>query len=304
MNKQYELQIEIENQCLLDCIHCSSASMRQAGIRHFLDQDVLTMISIFHEPLHIYFTGGEPILYEGLLPLCEQIASSKHNATIGLYTTGNMQGLNPISASLATKMKQAGIVDCYFSVYSNLAEEQDWWTCQPGSFRNTLLSVNALAEAGISPKAHLVLTKMNIHKLDQIITFCQDLSIEEIRILKLTPSGNAQVHWDRIGLPLDVQNEIIARLISHKDNYPVKLTFSGYPRLHPCRSFPWSKKCQAGTNLLYVDANGDIYPCACTKRAPSVYKICHITNIPRLKAYISSKNCVECNEDCLNEDIS
>ena len=36
MEKEYEIQIEIENQCYLDCLHCSSLSMRN------LSEDIAT----------------------------------------------------------------------------------------------------------------------------------------------------------------------------------------------------------------------------------------------------------------------
>lgn len=46
--------------------------------------------------------------------------------------------------------------------------------------------------------------------------------------------------------------------------------------LPKCRGFLNSKGCQAGTNLLYIDTLGDIYPCACTKSDHLRFKICSI----------------------------
>ena len=71
----YELQFEIENACLLDCVHCSSADMRRNGLRRYSDEDLLKFISLFMGKTHIYFTGGEPLLYENLLNLFTQIVT-------------------------------------------------------------------------------------------------------------------------------------------------------------------------------------------------------------------------------------
>ena len=302
MNKHfYEIQIEIENMCLLDCIHCSSVDMRSNGNRCYTDEELLRFISLFQGKLHIYFTGGEPLLYENLLKLCAEIRAVNKNVAIGLYTTGNCFGGKPISDDLARRMSQAGIVDCYFSVYSDVEYEHDVWTAVNGSLSNTIESVEMLKQRGIISKAHLVLNRYNKHKLKAVIRSCSEIGFEEVRILKLTPTGSAIANWDSIGIPIEEQNKLINQLIQEQENYPVKLGFSGYPDLHPCRSWDTAVGCQAGTNLLYVDAEGDVYPCACTKRNPNRFKIAHITELKKLQEYVVSKETTLKNDTCLNE---
>lgn len=43
----------------------------------------------------------------------------------------------------------------------------------------------------------------------RFVELCKNLGFAEVRILKLTPSGNAMHNWDQIGLPLDIQNDLI-----------------------------------------------------------------------------------------------
>ena len=300
-NRFYELQFEIENACLLDCIHCSSAEMRRNGSRSYSDEDILRFISLFKDKVHIYFTGGEPLLYKHLLNLCTQITLSNPNVELGLYTTGNCSTKKAISEDLATSMYEAGIKDCYFSIYSNKEEEHDSFTALEGSLANTIESIIALRNTNILPKAHLVLNKFNLGKIREVITFCQEIGIAEVRILKLTPSGNAKEHWDQIGVPLNDQNELIKQLIQKRLDYTVKLTFSGYPDLHPCRPWENADGCQAGINLLYIDADGYVFPCACTKRSPNLFCIGHISQINKIQEYMESKERLVKNECCLNE---
>ncbi len=297
----YELQVEIENSCLLNCIHCSSLATRLAGKRAFSDEALLRFLELFSGQAHIYFTGGEPLLYKDLLCLCDTITYSHPEFHIGLYTTGNCSGGIPISTALATSLKQAGVVDCYFSIYHFSSEQHDKWTNYRGSFNNTILSIKNVADAGIIPKAHVVINSANCSELNDIIKCSETIGVKEIRFLKLSKSGAAITHWDEIGLSTSFQNSIIEQLIAKANSNCVRLSFSGYPELHPCRSFKTSTGCQAGTNLLYIDSNGDIYPCACTKRSPETFKIGNITDLPVIKQYLNSQKNVTHYDHCLND---
>jgi len=301
MNKWFELQFEIENRCLLDCVHCSSAEMRKSAGRKYSDDDIIAFIAEFKEPVHVYFTGGDPILYENLIPLCQGIKERKLDVEIGLYTTGNCAYSQPVSEEMALQLYEAGVRDCYLSMYSMSSAEQDAWTRKPNSYRNTLISAERLRAAGIQVKAHVVLSKINYLHVNNLVELCKNLGFAEVRILKLTPSGNAMHNWDQIGLPLDIQNDLIEDMISKKNLYDVKMSFSGYPNLHPCRSSPAAKRCQAGTNLLYITSSGDVYPCACTVRAPEKYRIGNILDIPGIFKYLSENYSKGFNETCLNE---
>ena len=139
--------------------------------------------------------------------------------------------------------------------------------------------------------------------MEDIICFCDSLGVEEVRILKLTPSGKAEKSWKTIGLSLKEQEDVVLDFVNRKSTFPVRLSFSGYPKIHPCRSIENAVGCQAGTNLLYIDINGDVFPCACAKRAPDKFKICNITELWKLKKYILDTENTMNNDSCLNEII-
>ena len=62
INREYEIQFEIENACLLDCVHCSSLAMRESGKRLYTNEQMIEFISCFPGPVRVYLTGGEPLL--------------------------------------------------------------------------------------------------------------------------------------------------------------------------------------------------------------------------------------------------
>ena len=165
----WELQFEIETSCSLNCVHCSSLEMRKQEIRSYTDDDLLNFVKLFKSSLHIYFTGGEPINYSRLSILCNEIQKNAYNAKIGIYSTGNHSKQIYINEDLAKELKKSGVVDCYFSIYSDIEEEHDEWTGMKGSFINTIASINSIKKVGIIPKAHIVLTRINRAKIDKVI---------------------------------------------------------------------------------------------------------------------------------------
>lgn len=300
MNKTYELQFEIETACLLNCIHCSSAGSRLLSKRQYSDEDMLRVLKLFQGKTRVVLTGGEPLLYCHIQELCEQISAQLPLSCIELYTTGNLANMRSIDEALAIRLKTSRVNTCCFSIYSNSAEIHDRWTQKAGSFRNTIESVTALKRAGISPKAHLVLTRWNVNDVNDLIHYCESIGMEEIRILKLAPAGNAQLNWDCISLPYVTQNAIIKQVASWRNESTIPITIAGYPKIMACRSFPDAKGCQAGVNLLYIDACGDIYPCACAKAKSETLRICNIVEINKLSDYLQKMADIEFFIDCLN----
>ena len=178
--KEYEIQIEIEKSCLLNCVHCSSYAMRKSGKRYFTDEAIVDFLSCFQGNIRVYFTGGDPILYPNLIRLCKLISTRKANASIGLYTSGNCAMMKPISEAFANLLAHAGVKEGYFSIYHSIPEEHDAFTGQSGSFYNMISSVKNMQRVGIVPKAHLVLTNKNQEDLDAIIRYCEKIGFEEI----------------------------------------------------------------------------------------------------------------------------
>ena len=303
MDKFYELQFEIETACLLDCVHCSSANSRLLAKRQYSDEDILRVLELFHGETRVILTGGEPLLYNHIFELCKQISLKSPLSKIGIYTTGNIENMRPIDEPMAHQLKALQVDECYFSIYSTSPDVHDTWTQKAGSFLNTIDSIASLKKVGILSKAHLVLNRHNINSVQEIICFCESIGMDEVRILKLAPAGNAQTNWNNISLQLYRQDNIIKQIVSSRNEFMISITVAGYPTIMPCRNFPNAKVCQAGINLLYIDSYGDVYPCACAKANTEKFKICNIIEIEKLKKYMHSMSKVECYQDCLNTTI-
>lgn len=279
MERFYEIQVEIENKCVLDCIHCSSAFMRKHENKLSIE-DLKNFFKIFKGGVHVYFTGGDPVLRKDLCEYCEEISRVNKNIVLGMYTSGNCSGGIPIDMALAKKLKKSGVSDMYFSLYHSDHKIHDRWTRRNKSFLNTVQSIKNAKISGIYVKIHLVVSKANICDIDSIIKFCQnELDVDEIRLLKLTRYGEAIENWDEISIEDSEFYTCITNI--QQENYSVKISVSGCPQYMPCRPFENSIGCQAGTNLLYIDSDGNVFPCASIRKS-----IGNIKEIDKIYRYL------------------
>lgn len=272
----FELHFELEPNCILTCKHCSSQAIKRECIQ-YEEKDVLRLVSAIN-PCEIYFTGGEPLLFQHLLPLFSGISSQFPVCKLGLFTTGIIQMndcIAPVGLDYLTQLYQAGLRVCYVSLYSDEEEWHDYMTNTPGSFIKTVQAIKNMVTVGIDTRINLVLSRFNSSRIRDIISFASELNVSEVRLLKLIQHGNATKYWDVIGLSDQEYLQTIAAIYSSRDELAKKITFSSIPKLAPCRPLSNSCGCQARKNLLYVTLSGDIYPCACVKN-DTTYRICNL----------------------------
>lgn len=299
MQREYEIQIEIENRCYLDCLHCSSHLMRHSQRILYPKDELEQFLELFDGPLHIYFSGGEPLAHADIISIISQVKQTVPNAKVGIFTCGILQSNEPIDMHHAIKLKQNGLDDCYISLYHWNSYMHDAITNQSGSYSTTLKSVHNFLQAGIDVKAHLVINRYNHEELHNIISSALNYGVSQVRILRMVKTGAAIDNWDKIGLPYEMQNQAIRKIIDNIERYHGKVTISGFPNETPCRPSSDAIKCQAGTHLLYVTNSKQIYPCACTKNN-SNFLIGAVNELAKIKAYIDNQKKRVFNENCLN----
>lgn len=83
-----EIHFEIENRCLLKCIHCSSFATNEGMPLQYAEDDIIRFLDSFDEPAEIFLTGGEPLLYPDISSLIHRIQSETKDISIGMFTTG------------------------------------------------------------------------------------------------------------------------------------------------------------------------------------------------------------------------
>jgi|SRR5665648_34383 len=298
MSKLYEVCVEMENRCHLNCLHCSSYDMRQSKIDYNYS-DLINFFQIFDSRLHVYLTGGEPLINSNLSMLINEIKEISPQVEVGIFTCGICENLNPIDFELAKKLKISGLDDSYVSLYHFNSKKHDKITALSGSHKTTCKTIENLLKAGIEVKIHLVINSLNYLEIPEIIKYLLEHQVSQVRLLRIVKTGNAADNWEFVGVPYEAQNMVIQKIMGTIDCYSSKLTISGFPEQVACRPFPGAQKCQAGTHVLYICSNGNVYPCACTKNFENL-SIGNISNLEPIRKYLNTQKVRNCNEHCLN----
>ena len=264
-----ELHFELENKCLLKCLHCSSYASSDGRACGYSIENVVDFVSSADDDNVIFLTGGEPLLNEFLDRLMESIVNIGKQSSIGLFTSGvigRSGNLRPVSDAHAKKLVRHGLKVCYFSIYSHDSGMHDWMTRTPGSLDITKKSLCNLRNAGVEIRFNTVVTRKNRNIIDKIIDFAQTCGAVEVRLLKLIQHGRACSCWSEIGLSEDEYRSIVRRILAKETS--IRVTASGAVDVIPCRPCSNSLVCPAGSGILYVTHEGEIYPCASVKNKP------------------------------------
>ena len=273
-----EFQVEITRGCYLQCSHCSSsADVSESGYR-FNFAALEAFIKPIEDEVVLYLSGGEPLLVHDLKNVISGLST---NIRVGMYSSGIVKSRNyrSISTEEAIKLKNVGLAECYLSIYDSHAEHHDRITGLPGSYSLTMNSIHALNAAGIDTKAHIVLTRFSIARIDQIIRAVADEGVREIRLLSLAKSGRASLNWNEIGVDRSTQATVLQSVFRRSLDFDCKITFSGIPEIAPCRPLNPNEGCVAGSKLFYICFDGSVFPCACTRNRThySIGNICNST---------------------------
>ncbi len=288
----FEVHFEIERRCRLLCRHCSSHAIRDMERRGYTLRQMCALTELLGDyAVHVYLTGGEPLLCGDLTEHMAALSALPVETHIGLFTSGIvMRGgaAEPLSAAQAAEMRQAGLENCYLSVYSARPEIHDTMTRTPSSFAMTRQAMESLRRAGVDVRFNSVVYAGNERELDGLLDYAAQVGASEVRLLKLIRHGSAAGVWEDLRLKSGVHSDRMqALLASRSGEEATRITISGHPQLAPCRPFDTAQGCQAGCRLLYVTYAGDVYPCACVKNNEK-YRIGHIADAEGLRQALQS----------------
>lgn len=282
-----EVHAEITNKCILKCKHCSSIANTNDNELEFYEFKKFIENVSNNKKIKLTLTGGEPLLRDNLEELLESIKGLNKDIKVGIFTTGlikNGNFIESIDEERINRLKELGLSFVYVSIYSDNEIEHDNITQENLSFNKTIISINRFINSGIETNINMPLMKSNIDKLSDIINFLRSINVNEIRLLKLINHGIAENNWDEIGVTKEEQLRAIDKI---KQDIDKKISFGGFLEIMSCQYITEDKKCLAGKNKLYIDNNGDIYPCGAVKLNIKT-KICNIYQQFEIEKYNKS----------------
>lgn len=252
-----ELKIEVTYQCPLACIHCSS----DAHIKNNLQMDKGKCISILKEAIKmgvkkVAFSGGEPLIWEGLEDAIEYCHLRNIETTI--YTSGNCTNTEQIFEKIAAK----GLNKAVFSLYSSEELEHIRITRKRDSYRATIDAIQIARKNGIETELHFVAMRANYVRLPQVVKLGKIIGTERVSVLRFVPQGRGKLLSNRGVLSKQQNNELRESIIN--------LRMVGYDIR---TGSPWNvlwlnnnPMCMAAQDRMIIAPDLRVYPCDAFKQ--------------------------------------
>jgi cyclic pyranopterin phosphate synthase len=256
------LRVSLLSSCNLGCVYCVSGDeANEPTVRSQLSVPaLLKIIERLHGQLElrtIRLTGGEPLMYAGLVELIRGIRSMGIPG-IKLTTNGSLL------KKLALPMKEAGMVSINVSLDA-VDEEAFFRMSKRRSVQRVIEGIDAAVEAGLEVKINTVIMKgMNEGQLLPLLEFAFSRGLR-IRFLELMAMG--YLH-DRSKEYLFTREEILSVIAGHYQYRPLGRAGSAtasYWQTDAGQEFgiianesePFCGDC----DRLRLDSDGNIYGC-------------------------------------------
>ena len=245
------LEIEVTRDCNQDCIHCWNESGRDIS----LDLGQLEeLLSEFRENggQKVKITGGEPLVYEELFPLLEfvkkigirKIEMTSNGSLIDIDKAKVLsEYLNRINISLHGGNKQ---------IHNKIVKRN--------YFDDTLNAIRYFCEQEIPTIINYTVMKENIESLPEICGVAKNTGADKIRFNLLMKKGRGkslqEISRQEV---LDLRKQI--KSLSKKKSVPLERS-ELYPEayLEGIREAKFYG-CSALRSSLYVNADGNFFPC-------------------------------------------
>jgi len=268
MNRRYdlrELKVEVNRECPLKCLHCSSNGMPHATDRLPL-QRLIHLIEEFADlgGEKLCISGGEPLCYEGLQTVLG--ISRRYDIHTELYTVGipSSNGLlRPASEELLDLLAREG-VKVIFSLHGMQATTHDALTQVKGSFNTTLTAIERTLLAKIPTEVHIVPTAINFMEISSMTSLLASMRIRGISWLRFVPQGRGQQNRHILQLRKEQLALLIRTKVELQQEWRELKVRTGAPfniLLPDCPS-----ACTAGLSVLVVRPNGRAVPCDAFKQ--------------------------------------
>ncbi len=242
------LYIRLTNACNLKCLHCSVDS----GSRYVDEMDRSSVLKIIDQAYdisvpRITFTGGEPTLVSFLPELVRHAADKP--IKVCLMTNGLT-----VTPSLARELKDGGLRQVNVSLDGACSDTHDRQRGVPGAFQKALGAIRMFQDLGVFVETTTVINPENALEVSRILELGHSLGVTVMKFLPIVPSGRGQNCEHQRALAC-----YTAACATHFE------AFGGLQIQERDFSKPGPEldqlRCNAGSGVLAVRANGDVIPC-------------------------------------------
>lgn len=295
--------IEITTQCNFHCPHCFTSSTSRKKKELSTEQAKRLISDAASLGIkNLALSGGEPLLREDLIEIVS-FAKECGLSTL-LVTNGSIT-----DEDLWKELGQNDLSSVQVSIDGPDPEtNQMIRKNSPEDFYSALKTIRIVRGMGIYVSMGVFLHRDTIDMTDKFILLAEAMGVDCLRYASFIPTGRGKSTKIKSSVvPTREQLLKFAALVeSHnsKSSIPITLDCPGGPVF-----FPQGYSCQAGQYALYLEANGDAYPCTTLCHEP--FKLGNFpekplsqlvqsalkTSLPELSRFSKKGRCRICDND-------
>jgi len=215
LSKLKECWLHITNKCNMSCAHCMFKSSSHAR-DELSTRDCLGIINEAYDlgTRIFYFTGGEPLLSDSLLPGISDILARAETRVVVLTN------LSLLSKNLET-LKKFRTDRLHFQVSIDGMQEKHDTLRGPNTFNHLDKNLTIIRELGFPVSLAMTITSHNVTEMADIVDFAARKQVANVHYLWLFKKGNAneklyvkpekiftelctaQLHAEKVGVTID-----------------------------------------------------------------------------------------------------
>jgi radical SAM protein with 4Fe4S-binding SPASM domain len=239
--------MELTRDCNLSCSHC----LIEKEKKEMPLQSALSLLDglVAERVFKVYFTGGEPLLYPGLLDLLVHIKGKSIWSLV--QTNGQL-----ITDDLAQSLAEVGLGACDLPLFGITPQTHDAITGKEGSFETLFKAIDTLTHHGVRTFVSFIVLTSNVHQLSQFFDWALERGLPLVHVRRFIPRHPG----DELVPDMNLLIPILQKYAPLRDTYDKKgLHFEIE------EAFDFSEvseaRCPAGIQLCHISAEGTITPC-------------------------------------------
>ncbi|MBE4909337.1 TIGR04053 family radical SAM/SPASM domain-containing protein [Bacillus luteolus] len=179
---------ELTRACQLKCLHCRAEAQYKRDHRELTFEEGKKLIDQIYDmqnPL-LVFTGGDPLMRPDVYDIADYAIKRGVRVSMTPSATPN------VTKEAIEKAKEVGLARWAFSLDGPTAEIHDHFRGTDGSFDLTMNAIKYLHELEIPIQINTVISRYNMHALDEMAKLIEELDCVLWSVFFLVPTGRGK----------------------------------------------------------------------------------------------------------------
>lgn len=252
----YKADLALSYACNNACGHCYNPPERRAlrslSVRRW--RRVLRRLRSVGVA-QVIFTGGEPTLYPGLVPLVQD--AHRLGFVVGLNTNGRRLA----DRRFADRLAQGGLDHVQITLEACRPATHNAMT-GADAFDETVAGIRHACQAGLHTITNTTLTRANADQALEIVEFLHHLGLRTMAMNGMIHAGCGRRHPQ--SLDAGELAPLLLAVRARAEELGLRLlwyTPTDYCRLSPLELELGPRRCNAAEYSICIEPNGDVLPC-------------------------------------------